>query len=163
MASAYDDLLQGIGGGKTPTAATSAFDDLYPPAQEQQPIGYTRGRWQGTKPPSISGMLETFAREFREQLARFDRGLQQGANALPFGDPQEKQRVRQKWRPIGKRTRWHPVLGRVPRMRSCRSGHCPQWSAARCGKGSSTARPASEAERQRAALRLVGLDRLPAT
>jgi len=95
MPSAYDDLLQGIGASAPPGAAppVSAFDDLYPPAQEPPTIGYTRGRWQGNKPPSISGALEAFGKEFREQLMRFDRGLQQTFNLLPFGSPQDRQQL----------------------------------------------------------------------
>jgi hypothetical protein len=95
MPSAYDDLLQGIGAAQPAEQASSrsAFDDLYPPAQEPATIGYTRGRWQGTKPPSLSGMAEAFAREFREQLMRFDRGLQQGFNLLPFGSAEDRQQV----------------------------------------------------------------------
>jgi hypothetical protein len=95
MPSAYDDLLQGIGSAAPtpPAGSASAFDDLYPPAQEPEQIGYTRGRWQGTKPPSLSGMTEAFGREIAEQVMRFGRGLGQAYNVLPFGDPEERKRI----------------------------------------------------------------------
>lgn len=93
MPSAYDDLLTGIG-QEQPQAAKSAFDDLYPPQQPDPPeIGYTPARWQGVKPPSLSGSLQAFAQELRYQLMNFDRGLRQMFVASPLQEDQGREQL----------------------------------------------------------------------
>lgn len=93
MPSAYDRLLGDIGDQQQPVAPR-AYQNLIPPTPQETPeIGYTRDRWQGVKPPSLSGSLQAFGQELRAQLENFDRGLRQLFVASPLQEDETREQL----------------------------------------------------------------------